>query len=88
MSERVSTPTSVTSSQTLRDVTGQTYTNNDSTVSIMTKGWMCRKTYATIRDYKADKPDGILKTTCRSKNTFYNAKRCETSKISSPRINP
>jgi hypothetical protein len=28
MSERVSTPTSVTSSQTLRDDTGQTYENN------------------------------------------------------------
>lgn len=27
----------------------------------MTKGWVCRKTYANTLDHKADKPDGILK---------------------------
>jgi len=74
MSKRVSMPTSVTSSQTLCDVTDQKHKNSDSTASIMTKGWVCRTTYATIRDYKADKPDGILKITCRSKYTFYKAK--------------
>ena len=40
----------------------------------MTKGWVCRKTYATTRDYKADNLDGILKTPAVQNTHFMRSK--------------